>query len=91
MLDKSQAIRTYTVATFLRNAGISIYIDNEHSLAHNKIMIIDKEIVITGSFNFSKAAERNAENMLIIQDERLAKHYIANWERCKIHSEPLSL
>jgi phosphatidylserine/phosphatidylglycerophosphate/cardiolipin synthase-like enzyme len=36
-------------------------------------MIIDKETVITGSFNFTKAAEeRNAENLLIIKSEELA-------------------
>ena len=39
-------------------------IDDEHAKAHNKVMIIDGETVITGSFNFSKAAEQNnAENL----------------------------
>jgi phosphatidylserine/phosphatidylglycerophosphate/cardiolipin synthase-like enzyme len=37
-------------------------------IAHNKIIIIDSETVITGSFNFTKAAEeKNAENLLIIK------------------------
>jgi hypothetical protein len=35
-------------------------IDGPHAIAHNKIMIIDEEIVITGSFNFTEAAgEKN--------------------------------
>ena len=52
-------------------------------------MIIDREIVITGSFNFTKAAEeKNAENLLIIRDKGLAKVYIENWEKHKGHSEP---
>jgi phosphatidylserine/phosphatidylglycerophosphate/cardiolipin synthase-like enzyme len=51
-------------------------------------MIIDKETVITGSFNFTKAAEeKNAENLLIIKNEDLAKVYIENWYKHKEHSE----
>jgi phosphatidylserine/phosphatidylglycerophosphate/cardiolipin synthase-like enzyme len=64
------------------------YIDDKHAIAHNKIMIIDKATVITGSFNFTKAAEeKNAENVLIIKDKPLAKVYIENWEKHKGHSE----
>jgi phosphatidylserine/phosphatidylglycerophosphate/cardiolipin synthase-like enzyme len=46
------------------------------------------EIVITGSFNFTRAAEEsNAENLLIIRSKDLAKEYLENWERHKAHSE----
>jgi phosphatidylserine/phosphatidylglycerophosphate/cardiolipin synthase-like enzyme len=37
--------------------GIPVKIDAAHAIAHNKTMIIDGETVITGSFNFTKAAE----------------------------------
>jgi phosphatidylserine/phosphatidylglycerophosphate/cardiolipin synthase-like enzyme len=51
-------------------------------------MIIDGEIVITGSFNFTKAAEeKNAENLLIIKDKDLAGKYIENWKNHAEHSE----
>jgi phosphatidylserine/phosphatidylglycerophosphate/cardiolipin synthase-like enzyme len=51
-------------------------------------MIIDRETVITGSFNFTKAAEeKNAENLLIIKSKELAKVYIDNWYKHKEHSE----
>ncbi len=74
ILDKSQRSERYTSATFLKNAGIPTYIDDRHAIAHNKIMIIDRAIVITGSFNFTKAAEeKNAENLLIISSKDLAK------------------
>ena len=89
ILDKSQRTQKYSSATFLTNAGIPTYIDAKHAIAHNKIMIIDRETVITGSFNFTKAAEeKNAENVLIIRDKALAKVYIENWEQHKGHSEP---
>ena len=35
------------------------FIDAKHAIAHNKIMIIDGQTIITGSFNFTKAAEQN--------------------------------
>jgi len=89
ILDKSQKRERYTSATFISNAGVQTYIDSKHAIAHNKIMIIDKETVITGSFNFTKAAEeKNAENLLIIKSKDLAKLYIDNWYKHKEHSEP---
>jgi phosphatidylserine/phosphatidylglycerophosphate/cardiolipin synthase-like enzyme len=88
ILDKSQRKEKYTSATFLVNAGIRTFIDDKHAIAHNKIMIIDKEMVITGSFNFTKAAEeKNAENVLVIKSKELAKVYIDNWYKHKEHSE----
>ena len=88
ILDKSQRTQKYSSATFLKNSRIPTFIDDKHAIAHNKIMIIDRETVITGSFNFTKAAEeKNAENLLIIKDKTLAKVYIENWEKHKGHSE----
>ena len=88
ILDKSQQSERYTSATFLANSGIPTYIDDKHAIAHNKIIISDRETVITGSFNFTKAAEeRNAENLLIIRNKDLAKIYLTNWEKHKEHSE----
>ena len=87
ILDKSQRSEKYTSASFLANSKIPTFIDDKHSIAHNKIMIIDKQIVITGSFNFTKAAEEhNAENLLIIPSKELAKEYIENWKTHKNHS-----
>ncbi|HOF77241.1 MAG TPA: phospholipase D-like domain-containing protein [Smithellaceae bacterium] len=58
ILDKNQKKDGYSSATFLKNAGIPTFIDSAHAIAHNKVMIIDAETVITGSFNFTKAAEK---------------------------------
>ena len=88
ILDKSQRKATYTGATFLRNEGIPVWIDAAHAIAHNKVMVIDGQTVVTGSFNFTKAAEeKNAENLLIIRDSGLAKLYRENWEKHQQHSE----
>ena len=87
ILDKSNRSQKYSAADFTHNMGIPTLIDAEHAIAHNKIMIIDKETVITGSFNFTKAAEaKNAENLLILKSKELAKLYIDNWNKHKKHS-----
>ena len=53
------------------------------------MVIIDGETVITGSFNFTKAAqEKNAENVLIIHDQTLAAQYTQNWQAHAQHSRP---
>lgn len=88
VLDKSQRKEQYTSATFLANMGVPTYIDSTHAIAHNKVMIIDQATVITGSFNFTKAAEeKNAENMLIIKSKELAAIYADNWMKHRNHSE----
>ena len=65
ILDKSQRSEKYSSADFLQHAGIPTFIDAQHAIAHNKIMVINDATVITGSFKFTKAAEEdNAENVL---------------------------
>jgi phosphatidylserine/phosphatidylglycerophosphate/cardiolipin synthase-like enzyme len=89
VLDRSQRSTKYSSADFVNNAGIPTYIDAKHAIAHNKIMILDRATLITGSFNFTKAAEeKNAENLLVIRgDAGLVKKYLANFEEHLGHSE----
>ena len=88
ILDKSNVSPKYGAADFTVNRGIPTFIDDQHSIAHNKIMIIDQETVITGSFNFTRAAEeKNAENLLIIRERGIARQYLDNWERHRAHSQ----
>jgi phosphatidylserine/phosphatidylglycerophosphate/cardiolipin synthase-like enzyme len=91
ILDKSQKSQKYSAAQFLLNHDIPVWIDYKPAIAHNKIMIVDGTKVITGSFNFTKAAEeKNAENLLIIHDPALAKRYLENWQRRQAVSEVLT-
>ena len=77
-------------------AGIPVWLDGEHQSAHNKIMVIDADsstpTVVTGSYNFTKAAQyKNAENVLIMHGNRqLAEQYRSNWQRHLPHSRPFS-
>ena len=81
ILDKSQATQKYSSATFFTNQGFEMRIAIKYAIFHDKVMIIDDKTVVTGSFNFTKAAEsKNAENVLIIRDNpELAKLYTQDW------------
>jgi len=69
-------------------AGIPTFIDRVPRIAHNKVMVIDEEIVLTGSFNWSVSAERyNAENLIALRSPVLAAYYGANFERRRAASE----
>ena len=75
-------------ADTLAVAKIPVLVDRAHAIAHNKVMVLDGERVITGSFNFSRSAnERNAENLLVLRDRALAARYRANWVEHAGHSE----
>jgi len=88
ILDKSNEKDFYSKSKFFQEAGIPVTIDSAYHIAHNKIIIVDGETVITGSFNFTKSAqEHNAENLVIIRDERIATEYITNWKEHLAHSQ----
>jgi phosphatidylserine/phosphatidylglycerophosphate/cardiolipin synthase-like enzyme len=81
ILDREQNTGgRYTEAMYLKRARAQVFIDSGEGLQHNKVMVIDRAVVVTGSFNFSKSAEEhNAENLLVIQSPELAGLYGANW------------
>ena len=88
ILDASNRTKHYSAADFLAHEGVETYIDSQHAIAHNKIIIIDGQTILTGSFNFTKAAEdNNAENLLVIHDAHIAAKYEQNWQSHFSHSE----
>jgi phosphatidylserine/phosphatidylglycerophosphate/cardiolipin synthase-like enzyme len=84
-----------TLVGALADQGVPVYLDAQHAAAHDKVMVIDAgtpdATVITGSFNFTHAAQyRNAENLLILRgNPLLAEAYAANWRRHRAHSIPV--
>ncbi len=90
ILDKSNKSSRYSGATYLSNLDIPVWIDDSVAIAHNKVMVIDGDSVITGSFNFTQAAQdRNAENVLLIAHApALAKDYAKDWMWRKGLSHP---
>src|SRR5262245_3379726 len=50
LLDRSNEVERYSDLHILLQQGLDVLIDAEHAIAHNKIIIIDQKVVITGSY-----------------------------------------
>lgn len=80
----------------LAYGGVPVWLDDNHQSAHNKVMVIDAEtdsaLVITGSFNFTHAAQyNNAENVVFIRgNNALAQKYVHHWQKHRTHAHPLN-
>jgi phosphatidylserine/phosphatidylglycerophosphate/cardiolipin synthase-like enzyme len=87
LLDHSNEKERYTELHVFLQHGLDPHIDADHPIAHNKIIIIDKRTVITGSYNFTNQAEHeNAENLLVIRGHaELPGHYRENFFKHKAH------
>ena len=74
----------------LRSAGVSVWVDSPDRLMHQKVIVIDKAVVIVGSYNFSANAEkRNDENLLIIENPAIAQFFLDEFAKLKLFSEKL--
>jgi len=87
ILDLSRAEIDNAQADFLVENGVPTSIDDKHVTAHNKVIIIDGQVIITGSFNFTEQAEKaNAENLMVVRDKAVADKFTANWKVHRGHS-----
>ncbi len=60
----------------LKQAGINVRKDGNPYTMHHKVIVVDGEWVITGSYNFTNSGfARNNENLLILRDSSLAQRY----------------
>jgi phosphatidylserine/phosphatidylglycerophosphate/cardiolipin synthase-like enzyme len=93
VLDKSNELERYSDLHILMEQGMDVKIDHDHPIAHNKIIIIDKSTLITGSFNFTNQAENeNAENLLIIKGHpELVARYRENFFKHREHAKPAQI
>ena len=80
VLDKSQTLsNTGEEYTHLLENGIDVRLDGNRHGMHHKVIIIDKRIVITGSYNFSNT--RNDEKTLILHSSEIAEIYVEEFDR----------
>jgi len=91
--EQTEKIPTSVIAR-IATAGVPVFLDADHTSAHSKVMLIDagspETTLITGSFNFTHAAQyKNAENVLVIRgNAALTELYLKNWQRHYEHSQP---
>jgi phosphatidylserine/phosphatidylglycerophosphate/cardiolipin synthase-like enzyme len=90
VLDRSQSHGVGGVASELLEAKVPTRIDASHPIAHNKVIIYDGQLVSQGSFNFTKQAEANGENILFTPGAELAQIYLENWAKHWEHAQLLT-
>ncbi|MBM3254648.1 MAG: phospholipase D family protein, partial [Candidatus Omnitrophica bacterium] len=72
----------YSKYIYLKNNSIPVKLIKGKGIMHNKFCIIDETIVLTGSYNWTKRAEfDNDENMLVINSKELARIYEERFEQ----------
>lgn len=80
---------TGTEYDLLLQSGIDVRLDGNPGQMHHKIIVIDRKVVITGSYNFSASAEtRNDENLIVIYSPTIAEQYLAEFQRVYAVSQP---
>jgi phosphatidylserine/phosphatidylglycerophosphate/cardiolipin synthase-like enzyme len=81
IIDATNPVGKGSEVNKLRQAGIPVKTENYAGKMHSKTIIIDDKYLVTGSMNFSGSGEnKNNENVVIIEDNRLAKHYKGYFE-----------
>ena len=78
LVDENDINQKYFFNIFterLIEAGIEIKRQKVTKFNHNKFSIIDEEIIMTGSYNYTKRANTNHENIIVDSNERIAKYY----------------
>jgi phosphatidylserine/phosphatidylglycerophosphate/cardiolipin synthase-like enzyme len=86
ILDRKHAKGRTSSADALARDGLTVLIDRAHPVNGN-VMVIDAEVVVTGSAGFTVAADReSADDLLIIHSPALAARYGENWQVHAAHS-----
>ena len=89
VLDAAATSEHRGEADYVVRNGVPVFLDARHALAHNKVLLVDGRTLITGSFNFTRAAEEdNAENVLVLHDQPdLQDAYEDNFRQHLAHAD----
>ena len=72
-----------------RSSGQDVRLDGNPRNMHHKVIIIDEQIVVTGSYNFSASAEKsNDENTLVVHNAEIASLYLSEFRRIFEAAQP---
>jgi phosphatidylserine/phosphatidylglycerophosphate/cardiolipin synthase-like enzyme len=82
VFEKTQVAGGHSQFERMRAANLAVFLDANPRNMHHKVIVIDGEIVVCGSFNFSENADRsNDENMLIIYNRAVAAKFEEEFQR----------
>jgi len=78
LVDENETNQQYFFNVYserLLEVGIEIARQKIVKFNHNKFSIIDEEIIMTGSYNYTQKANRNHENIIVDENKRIANYY----------------
>ena len=79
--DKTTPCERNSAVGLLAAAGVPIWIDDHARIAHSKTMVIDGTVTLTGSYNWTRGAASNSENLNLISSPSVAAAYAAHWRQ----------
>jgi phosphatidylserine/phosphatidylglycerophosphate/cardiolipin synthase-like enzyme len=77
--DRTTPCGRNTGVPMLADAGVPIWIDDQARIAHQKAMVIDEAVDLTGSYNGTRGAADNSEDLNLISSRTVATAYAAHW------------
>jgi phosphatidylserine/phosphatidylglycerophosphate/cardiolipin synthase-like enzyme len=92
LLDAKSTKQEVSQADDCAKAGLSVFVDAQHAIAHNKTRIFDNKRVMFGSFNDSAGAEeRNAEALVLEDDPKVVERFAENFKQHLQHSTRMEI
>lgn len=83
---KANLRKKSSICPDLEAAGVVVVYDCDHPIMHDKVWVFDRERYTTGSYNPSRNAKRNAENLNLFTDPDGAKEFIDHWRLHAAHA-----
>lgn len=82
LTDKLQAAGRYSTVRELYAYGVNIRVHSKHKIEHKKVLIVDREKLITGSYNWTEAAsDKNSENCLLVtRNKKALAEYVERFD-----------
>ena len=88
-MKKQASSNVGTELAAFRSAGLDVRTDRNPGQMHEKVFIIDEELVVMGSYNFSRSAdENNDENLLVIHSRLIACQFAEEFARIYAAAAP---
>jgi phosphatidylserine/phosphatidylglycerophosphate/cardiolipin synthase-like enzyme len=82
LFERRGSREAHSEYTKMKLEGLPVRLDHNRNNMHHKVIVIDGELVIMGSYNYSRNANRNNdENIMIIDNREIAGRYLEEFRR----------
>ena len=90
IVDRFQSKGRKLLEDDLLQNDVEVRFGVQKGIMHNKFVIIDKQMVEVGSFNFTEnASHRNSENQVYLRSQVIVKRYTERFQKLWMKAKPL--